>query len=272
MTTLPELRGSRLTLGEDGVATLTFARDDVRNALTGTGLIPDIVETCDWANRNPAVGALILTGDGKAFSSGGNVAEMRERRGMFGGTPIEVQDGYRRGIQQMTLAMYRLEVPAIAAINGPAIGAINGPAIGAGLDLTCMCDIRIGSTYARVGETFVNLGIIPGDGGAWFLPRLIGIQRAAELMFSGRIVAPEEALALGLFMEVTEPEALLERAREHAARFASRPREALRIAKRLLWAGQRMELGDFLDYCASQQSLCHTSEEHAEALQAFLQG
>ena len=264
MIDMPELTDARLTLDDAGVATLTLARDDVRNALTGTGLIPDIVNTCDWINRNRAVGALVLTGDGKAFSSGGNINEMRDRRGMFGGTPIEVQDGYRRGIQQMTLAMYRLEVPAIAAINGPAIGA--------GLDLCCMCDIRIGSTHAKVGSTFVNLGIIPGDGGAWFLPRLIGIQRAAELMFSGRIVTPEEALTLGLFMEVTEPGTLLERAREHAARFASRPREALRIAKRLLWAGQRMQLGDFLDYCASQQSLCHTSAQHAEALQAFLQG
>jgi enoyl-CoA hydratase/carnithine racemase len=262
MPELPELVDSRLTLDAGGVATLRFARDDVRNALTGTGLIPDIVKTCDWVNRNHAVGALVVTGEGKAFSSGGNVTDMRERRDMFGGTPIEVQDGYRRGIQQMTLAMYRLEVPAIAAINGPAIGA--------GLDLCCMCDIRLGSTLAKVGSTFVNLGIIPGDGGAWFLPRLIGIQRAAELMFSGRIVAPEESLALGLFMEVLAPDALPARAQEIAERFASRPRDALRIAKRLLWAGQRLELGDFLDYCASQQSLCHTSEQHLAALQAFM--
>jgi enoyl-CoA hydratase/carnithine racemase len=262
MIDMPELTDARLTLDDAGVATLTLARDDVRNALTGTGLIPDIVNTCDWINRNRAVGALVLTGDGKAFSSGGNIAEMRDKRGMFGGTPIEVQDGYRRGIQQMTLAMYRLEVPAVAAINGPAIGA--------GLDLCCMCDIRIGSTQAKVGSTFVNLGIIPGDGGAWFLPRLIGIQRAAELMFSGRIVAPEESVALGLMMEVTEPDALLPRAREIAAQFAGKPRDALRIAKRLLWAGQRLELGDFLDYCASQQSLCHTSEQHVAALAAFM--
>ena len=262
MIDMPELADARLTLDDAGVATLTLARDDVRNALTGTGLIPDIVNTCDWINRNRAVGALVLTGDGKAFSSGGNVNEMRDKRGMFGGTPIEVQDGYRRGIQQMTLAMYRLEVPAVAAINGPAIGA--------GLDLCCMCDIRIGSTHAKVGSTFVNLGIIPGDGGAWFLPRLIGIQRAAALMFSGRIAAPAAAGALGLMMEVTEPDALLPRAREIAAQFAGKPRDALRIAKRLLWAGQRLELGDFLDYCASQQSLCHTSDQHQAALQAFM--
>lgn len=262
MHDMPQLTDARLTLDEAGVATLTLARDDVRNALTATALIPDIVQTCEWINRNHAVGALVLTGEGSAFSSGGNIVDMREKRGMFAGTPIEVQDGYRRGIQQMTLAMYRLEVPAVAAVNGPAIGA--------GLDLCCMCDIRIGSTRARVGSTFVNLGIIPGDGGAWFLPRLIGMQRAAEMMFSGRIVSPEEAVALGLFLEAAEPEALLARAQELAARFAGKPREALRIAKRLLYSGQRLELPDFLDYCASQQSLCHTSEQHQEALQAFL--
>jgi len=262
MMAMPELGDARLSLDDSGVATLVLARDDLRNALTGTELIADIVNTCEWINRNHAVGALVLTGEGKAFSSGGNVAEMHERRGMFGGTPIEVQDGYRRGIQRMTLAMYRLEVPAIAAVNGPAIGA--------GMDLCCMCDIRIGSTQAKVGSTFVNLGIIPGDGGAWFLPRLIGIQRAAELMFSGRIVSAAEAPSLGLFMETVEPEGLLARAHELATQFAGKPREALRIAKRLLWAGHRLELGDFLDYCASQQSLCHTSEQHAAALQAFM--
>jgi len=262
MNELPRLRDSRLDLDAAGVATLRFARDDVRNALTGTGLVEDIVDVCDWTNRNHAVGALVLTGEGKAFSSGGNVVDMRERRGMFAGTPIEIQDGYRRGIQQMTRAMYRLEVPAIAAVNGPAIGA--------GLDLCCMCDIRIASPAARVGSTFVNLGLVPGDGGAWFLPRLVGTQRAAELMFSGRIVEPEEAVAMGLFLELASTEGLLARARELGAAFAARPRAALRMVKRLLQSGQRLGLEDFLDLCASQQSLCHTSEQHVEALRALL--
>lgn len=262
MSSLPALRESRFELDAAGVATLTFERDDVRNALTGSALIPDIVEACDWINRNNAVGALVVTGSGKAFSSGGNIVDMHERKDFFGGSPIEVQDGYRRGIQQMTLAMYRLEVPAIAAINGPAIGA--------GLDLCCMCDIRIATPRAKIGSTFVNLGIIPGDGGAWFLPRLVGIQRAAEMMFSGRIVEPAEARAMGLFLDVVEDGELLARAGELAARFAGKPRDALRITKRLLQMGQRLELPDFLDYCAGQQSLCHTSPQHVAALEAML--
>lgn len=259
---LPQLQDARLELTDDGVATFTLNRDDVRNALTGTALIPDILTLCDWVNRTREVGALIITGAGKAFSSGGNIVDMHEKRGMFGGNPIEVQDGYRRGIQQMTQAVYRLEVPVIAAVNGPAIGA--------GLDLCCMCDIRIGHEQARVGSTFVNLGIIPGDGGAWFLPRLIGLQRAAEMMFSGRIVEAHEALAMGLFLEVVQEYQLIERARELAATFACKPRDAQRITKRLIQTGQRLELGDFLDYSASQQSLCHTSPEHAAAVAAMI--
>jgi enoyl-CoA hydratase/carnithine racemase len=259
---LPALAESRIELDDTGVATLTFLRDDVRNALTGTALIPDIQAACQWINANRAVGALVVTGEGKAFSSGGNVHEMRERKGAFGGDPIELQDNYRRGIQQMTLSMYRLEVPAIAAINGPAIGA--------GLDLCCMCDIRLASVRAKLGSTFINLGIIPGDGGAWFLPRLIGTQRAAEMMFSGRIVEPEEARSIGLVMEVVEEATLVSRAQALARQFAQKPRDALRICKRLLQTGQRLELADFLDYCASMQSLCHTSPEHTAALDAFL--
>lgn len=246
----------------DGIALLTFQRDDVRNALTGTALIDDIITSCEWINRNEAVGALIVTGAGKAFSAGGNVKDMHERTDMFAGTPLELQDNYRRGIQRLSLALYRLEVPAIAALNGAAIGA--------GLDLACMCDIRLGSQHFKAGETFVNLGLIPGDGGAWFLPRVIGMQRAAELTFSGRIVDADEAHRIGLLLEVIEAPELLPRALAMARQFCAKPRAALRISKRLLQMGQRLALDDFLDYCASQQSLCHQSAEHHRAVSTML--
>ncbi|MBW2941356.1 enoyl-CoA hydratase-related protein [Zhongshania aquimaris] len=255
------LSDAELTL-EDGIATLYFNRDDVRNALTGTALVDDIIATVDWVNEHHEVGALIITGNGNAFSSGGNVKDMYDRVGMFGGNPIEIQDRYRRGIQKMARALYQLEVPAIAAVNGAAIGA--------GLDVACMCDIRIGSDHAKVGETFVNLGIIPGDGGAWFLPRVVGKQRAAEMTFSGRIVGADEAKNIGLFLEVVPAAELIPYAKNMAAEFAKKPREALRISKRLLQVSERLELPDFLDFCAAQQSLCHTHEQHHQALGRFL--
>jgi enoyl-CoA hydratase/carnithine racemase len=167
----PELTDALIEV--DGqVATLTFNRNDVRNELTGTGLADDIVRTVDWVNSAETISALILTGAGKAFSAGGNIKHMRDRRGSFAGDVYAVQKKYREGIQRMALAMHRLELPSIAAINGPAVGA--------GFDLACMCDLRLAASDAVMGETFINLGIIPGDGGAWFLQRLVGHQRAAQ--------------------------------------------------------------------------------------------
>lgn len=247
---------------ENRVATLTFERDDVRNALTGTALIEDIVGTLEWANRTSEVSVLVLTGVGSAFSAGGNVKDMKNRTGDFAGGVAELEGRYRRGIQRIPLAMQKAEVPTVAAVNGPAIGA--------GCDLACMCDIRIGSSAAVFGETFVNLGIIPGDGGAWFLQRLIGYQRAAELTFTGRVIKADEAKNIGLLLEVTEPDGLMERTHELAATMAAKPPQALRYAKRLMKAAQRMELPDFLDLCATYQGICHNIEDHAEAVSAFL--
>jgi enoyl-CoA hydratase/carnithine racemase len=258
----PTPRDSSLTL-EAGVATLTLRRDDVRNALTGTALIDDIVDTVQWANCAPDVSVLVITGDGAAFSAGGNVKEMKERGGSFAGAVPEVEERYRRGIQRIPLAIHKAEMPVIAAVNGAAIGA--------GCDLACMCDIRIGSTKAMFGETFVNLGIIPGDGGGWFLQRLIGYQRAAELTFTGRVVRADEARDIGLLLDVVEPVQLMARTMEIAGEIAKKPPQALRYAKRLLKIAQRTDLADFLDLCAIVQGTCHNTEDHLEAVTAFLE-
>jgi enoyl-CoA hydratase/carnithine racemase len=261
MSSMPALTDASLDL-ENRVATLTFNRDDVRNALTGTALIDDICNTAEWANRTPEVSVLILTGAGKAFSSGGNVKQMREQQGMFGGNVPELQEGYRKGIQRIPLALQDIEVPTIAAINGAAIGA--------GFDLCNMCDIRIGCPETLLGETFINLGIIPGDGGAWFLQRIVGYQRAAELTLTGRLVKAEEALQLNILMELVAAEQLLPRAQEIAAQIAAKPPRGVRMSKRLLKAAQRMELKDLLDMSASMQAISHQMSDHSEAVNAFL--
>ncbi len=166
---LPALGDALLQL-EQRVATLTLNRDDVRNALTGTRLIDDIVSVAEWVNRCDEVSVLVITGAGSAFSAGGNVKDMAERGGDFAGDVAEVAARYRAGIQRIPLALNAVEIPLIAAVNGAAIGA--------GFDLANMADIRLASTRAKFGETFLNLGIIPGDGGAWFMQRLIGYQQA----------------------------------------------------------------------------------------------
>lgn len=262
MTHAPELTDATLQL--DGrVATLTFNRDDVRNALTGTALIDDLLATVAWVNACSDVSVLIMTGAGKAFSSGGNVKEMRDREGIFAGSAAQLQEQYRKGIQQIPLAMQSLEVPAIAAINGAAVGA--------GFDLCNMCDIRLGCPETLVGETFINLGIIPGDGGAWFLQRVVGYQRAAELTLTGRLVKADEALDIGLLLELVPTDQLLTRAQELAQSIAAKPPRGVRMSKRLLLSAQRMELRDLLDMSASMQAVSHQMEDHTEAVAAFLE-
>lgn len=258
--TLPTLRDASL-IQKGRYSILQFERDDVMNALTGTALIDDICDAINWANANTEISCLILTGAGRAFSAGGNVKEMRDKQGMFAGSASEISDAYRRGIQRISKAVFNAEVVTIAAVNGAAIGA--------GFDLCCMCDLRIGSENTLFGETFINLGLIPGDGGGWFLQRLVGYQRAAELTFTGRLVKADEALSLGLLLEKVSSDSLLARAEAMATDIASKPPITLRHTKRLLKQAQRQELNDFLDVCADVQAQCHGTDDHALAIDAF---
>lgn len=259
---IPKVTDSIVSV-ENRVVTLTLNRDDLRNALTGSNLTNDIVNVCEWINSDPHISVLVITGAGRAFSSGGNIKDMRDRSADFAGDVPRLEENYRKGIQKIPLAIDALEVPVIAAVNGPAIGA--------GFDLANMCDIRIGSTEAVFGETFINLGIIPGDGGAWFMQRLIGYQRAAELTFSGRLVKADEARDLGILLEVVPPEKLMARTMELAESFAAKPPQAIRYTKRLMKKAQRSELKDFLDICAVYQGISHNTSDHVEAVNAFLE-
>jgi enoyl-CoA hydratase/carnithine racemase len=245
------------------ICTITLNEPEKRNPITDIETIEALLAALAAAEADPAVSVLVLTGAGTAFSSGGDVKAMRDKSGIFAGAPIDVNDGYRRGVQRIPKALYNLDLPTIAAVNGPAIGA--------GCDLAFMCDLRIASTTAHFGEVFVNLGIIAGDAGSWFLPRRIGYQAAAEMTFTGRLVGAEEALRRGLVLKVVPPEALMAETRALAAAIAAKPPRALRQAKRLLRAGEAMDLANFLDLAAANQALAHTTEDHMEALKAFLE-
>ncbi len=244
------------------VVTLTLNAPEERNALSTQSQWDEIVAACERIARDPGVKVLILTGAGSAFCAGGNVKDMRDKKGIAGGTPFQISEGYRHGIQRIPLALYNLDVPTIAAVNGAAIGA--------GCDLACMCDIRIGSTKAKFAESFVKLGIIPGDGGAWLLPRVVGMSRAAELTFTGDTIDAAEALRIGLVSRVVAPEDLMQEAQALAARIAANPAPALRMAKRLMREGQHMRLDSLLEMSAAFQAIAHHTTEHDQALEAFL--
>jgi len=249
---------------QDGhVVTLTLNKHETRNAISEDEMVDAIVAACDKINADDSVRVAIITGAGSAFSSGGNVKDMRDKAGMFGGTGTEIRDGYRNGIQRIPLAIQQLEVPIIAAVNGAAIGA--------GCDLTMMCDMRIASEKALFAESFVKVGLIPGDGGAWFLPRVIGVSRANEMAFTGEPVNAQTALAWGMVSKVVAPEELMAAANELAARVAVNPPKALRMTKKLLKEAEHMQLPSILEMSASLQALAHQTKDHAEAVDAIIE-
>jgi enoyl-CoA hydratase/carnithine racemase len=248
---------------EGAVVTATLNRPEQRNTLTEPAHMHEFVELCARLSHDPHVKVLVLTGAGTAFCAGGNVKDMRDRSGIFGYPPAALRESYRSGIQTIPTALYNLDIPVIAAVNGPAIGA--------GLDLACMADIRIAATTATFAESFVKLGIVPGDGGAWLLPRIIGIPRASIMAFTGDGIDAAQALQWGLVAELTAPEALLEAAHKMAARIAANPSAALRMTKRLLREGQHMRLDSLLELSAAFQSLAHQTEDHHEAVAAMLE-
>lgn len=252
-----------VTYQQDGpVVTLTLNRPDTRNALTGPAEWDAVVAACERVQRDDAVRVVIVTGAGSAFCAGGNIKDFRDKQGLAAGTPAEVRENYRRGIQNIPLTFHRLDVPTIAAVNGPAIGA--------GCDLACMCDIRIASDRASFAESFVKLGLIPGDGGAWLLQRAVGYAKAAELAFTGDLLDAREAERIGLVSRVVPAENLIAEARALAGRIAANPGPALRMTKSLLREAQTSRLDTLLELAAAYQALTHHSAEHDDLVKAFL--
>jgi enoyl-CoA hydratase/carnithine racemase len=196
------------------------------------------------------------------FCSGGNLKDMR-RYFDDALTQAQIATEYRGGIQQLTRAIYGLDVPAIAAVGGPAIGA--------GCDLACMCDMRIASDRAAFAESFIKVGIVPGDGGAWLLTRTIGRSRAAEMAFTGEMLSAEEALKIGLVSRVVPADQLMDATRELAGKIARQPGPTLRMTKRLLRESQDSRLDTVLEMSAVMQALAHKSPEHREAVMAFVE-
>ena len=245
------------------IALLTLNRPDTRNALSGEAMFAAFEQTFAALNADLNVRVAILTGAGSAFCSGGNVAEMRDRSGMFAGSPEEIAQRYREGIQRIPRAFEALQVPIIAAVNGPAIGAGN--------DLACMCDLRIASSTARFAESFVKVGIIPGDGGCWLLPRVIGHARAAEMALTGDAIDAEEALRFGLVSRVVALEALLDEAFRLAGRIAANPPQVLRWTRQLLQQARTGTLDEALNAAGRLQGQAHHTADHAEAVAAFFE-
>jgi enoyl-CoA hydratase/carnithine racemase len=247
---------------DGGIVTLTMNQPEARNPLTGNNAVSEFVAACARISADASVKVVVLTGAGTAFCSGGNVKDMQRYR-VESIAPITIHAEYQRGIQRLPLALYQLDVPTIAAVNGAAIGA--------GCDLACMCDIRVASQNAKFAESFIKVGIVPGDGGAWLLPRVVGMSKAAEMSFTGEAISASEALDCGLVSRVVPHEQLMETAYALAHKIAANPGPTLRLTKKLLREGQHVRLDTLLEMSAAFQALAHKTTEHEEAIAAFIE-
>jgi enoyl-CoA hydratase/carnithine racemase len=252
-----------LTEKRGHVAILTLNRPDALNALGAPGDGDQVAAACEAINDDQEIRCVILTGAGRAFSAGGDVKAMKAREGAFGGNGVAVRDGYRKNIHRIVRAIYGLEVPSIAAVNGAAIGL--------GCDVACMTDIRIAADTAKFGVTFLKLGLIPGDGGAWLMPRTIGMSRAAELLFTGDVIDAAKAEAWGLISKAVPADTLMDEALALATRIAMQPPHALRMAKSLLKHGQTASYDTLMEMSAAAQAIAHHTEDHMEGVDAILE-
>lgn len=246
------------------VAVLRFNRPQTRNAIATHQDCRDIVAALEELDEDPALSCGVLTGEGSAFCAGGDLKSMKARSGIGPlASPDDTRSNYRRGVGSVIRALWNCETPLVAAINGPAIGL--------GLDLSCLCDIRIAATEAKLGSTFIKVGLVPGDGGAWILPRVVGPSKAAQMILTGEILTAPEALACGLVSKVVPGESLAAEALDMARQIASNPPRTLRLSKRLLREGQQSSLSEVLELSAAFQALAHETRDHAEAVDAFLE-
>lgn len=248
---------------KDAVVTITLNRPEARNAYSAE-MIDSLVRALDTAEEDDDVRCLIVTGSGASFSAGGDLKAMKEHSGMFEGDPVRLRSQYLRGIHRIPRRFARFEKPVVAAINGPAIGA--------GLDLACMADIRIAANGARFGSTFVKLGLIPGDGGAYLLARVIGFPRALEMVLTGRLLDTLEAERIGLISEVVESSALLETAQKRAERIAQNAPLAVRLAKSAAYLSWDLGLDDALNLAATYQGIVQNTSDHDEGVAAMMEG
>ena len=245
------------------IAVLTLNRPDTMNALGELGDGDAVASTCAELAADKTVRAAILTGAGRAFSAGGNLKAMLAGEGNFAGNPAMVREGYRSNIHKALRALHSLDVPLIAAVNGAAIGL--------GCDLACLADIRLGSSKAVFGVTFLKVGIVPGDGGTWILPRVIGMSRAAELFYTGRVIQASQAEEWGLVSRVVEPDMLMAEAYALAEEIAAQPPYQLRATKAMLRQGQSISYDTALELAASTQSLMHHTQDHKEGVRSILE-
>ncbi|MFT7601720.1 MAG: enoyl-CoA hydratase/carnithine racemase [Acidimicrobiales bacterium] len=248
---------------DERIATLTFNRPEVMNPMT-VDLIKETIDALDTAAQDDEVRAIIITGAGRAFSAGGDVRRLADSA--TGGekalppTPFERRAWLRR-TQRMILAIRQVEKPVIAAVNGVAAGG--------GFDIACASDIRIASDKARFSEVFARIGLFPGTGGTYFLPRIVGPEKALEMIWTADMIDAAEAKEIGLVSRVVPHDTLMNESRAFAGRLAKGPPLAIALAKAAVYRGLDTDLNGAFDYASTAEAITLSSEDHVEGINAF---
>jgi len=237
------------------ILTITLDRPDKSNAWTSE-MIEQFVSELKAADKDTDIRVIIITGNGKHFCAGGDIHQMKNKEEMFAGEPNELRERYHYGIQEIPRTFHSLSTPTIAAINGAAIGA--------GLDMACMCDIRVASPFAKFGETFSNLGLIAGDGGSYYLQRVVGFAKAMELSLTGEVIDCEQAKMIGLISYVGDD--FMDHAQKLAQRISDKPPIATQLLKRSIENAYNTDLFSHLNLLSAYQGITQRTDDHFKAL------
>lgn len=239
------------------IATITLNRPDKLNAFT-IAMIDRFIEVLDACSADDTVRVIVVTGTGRAFSSGGDNARFAEAEAP---SAASIKAGVEGNVQRLPRKLAEIDKPVIAAINGIAVGA--------GLDIALMCDVRFAAESARLGEVYARIGLIPGAGGAYYLPRLVGTARALEMLWGCENIDASTAERIGLVNHVVPDAELMARTYEFAERVANTSPLAVRLIKRLTYRSMESDLQTALELVASNMPIVRGSADHLEAVSAL---
>lgn len=242
---------------QDGVVEITLNRLDSYNALTHDTAV-ELISVFKKAKRNPEQRCLLLTGAGKGFSAGQDLKEVEQRGPEF-------------SLRQHLLDSYNPMVVAMRTLEKPIVAAINGAAAGAGLGLALACDIRYASEKAKFLTAFIGIGLAPDTGVSYWLPRLIGPARAAEMLFTNDRIDARQAMAIGMINKVFPHDSFLEETRQLAQKLAQSPTRGIGLSKRALNRSMGITFEDQIDYEAHIQQIASRSNDYTEGVSAFRQ-
>jgi 2-(1,2-epoxy-1,2-dihydrophenyl)acetyl-CoA isomerase len=246
----------------DGIATITLNRPERMNAFTPQ-MLDEWLNALQNAHTDDDIRAVILTGTGRGFCTGADVVRTGEGLSLVdrSRSHVDNRNFLRDSVQRIPRLVSIMEKPYIAAVNGAAVGA--------GMDMASMCDMRFAAESARFGMTYVRMGLVPGDGGAYFLPRIVGMAKALDLIWTGRLIDAREALQMGYVSAVMPDDALMSFTREYAARLVAGPAVAIQQSKRLAYRSQDITLDSALDLAQQAMFIAQETEDSREGPRAF---